>query len=71
MDIYEIVKTQTLHGVRLDRLERRFDGQMNLLRRAGLVAVLWIGAMLIAIYSPAASLATAAIVARWLGAVLK
>lgn len=66
MDIYEIVKTQVEHGVRLDRLETRLDQRFRLVNRTGLVAALWIAAVLIFTYASEAAVATAGTIVKLL-----
>lgn len=71
MTIYEVGKEIAGILLRLDRLERTMADQTRLLRRALLVAIVWIAAVLIAAYSGTAAIVTAQVAAKLLVAALK
>ena len=68
MNIYDIGKEMAELSHRVSRLEKILDRRLRLVNRTGLVAVLWIAAVLIAAYSSQAALATIEIALKLLRA---
>lgn len=66
MSIYEIGKEIADLAMRVQRLEARLDQRFRLVNRAGIVAALWIVAVLIFSYAGQAAVATAATVVKLL-----
>lgn len=71
MTMYQIGQEVARLIVRIDRLERKQDACLRLINRTGLVAAIWIVAVLIAAYSGQAALATAAVFAKLIASALR